>query len=375
MHTVTTAHARLQTVCMARAHALYGENLPEAILCRLQKELDEIEKNDSARHCLAALHIADHGKSQGSPVGCCGTVGASFLLYLLGVTEINPLPPHYVCPQCHYIEFPMDSAARNGLDLPVKSCPHCGAPMRADGQNMPSEMFFGLDNGLLPKILLTVAPEAEEEIQKMLTEAYPEDEKKIDVRPYGVLGLLRQLEALTGVKPADILLRDPAVLALFRSGETEGIPEFDVPIVQEVLTRTKPETYADLLRIAALMHGTNTWSENAEVLLRRGVCTLSDVIASREDLLLFLIGKGMDKKTAFWIMEGVRKGKGLRAEHEERMRALDVPDWYIDSCKKIHYLFPMAHAAAYTMTAIRFMWYKMHYPEMFEKAMRKERIG
>ena len=196
---------------------------------------------------------------------------------------------------------------------------------------------------------------------------------KIDVLPYDVLAQYARLEELTGVKIADVPLDDPAVLALFREGETDGLPEFEALPVRGVLEQTQPSSFDDLVKVTGLTHGTKVWVGNAEHLLKDGTCTLSDVIGVREDVMRSLIAWGMDPCDAFFLMEKVRKGKGLDEEDEEMMLELDVPAWFMWSCQRIQYLFPKAHAVAYTMMAVRLGWYKVYYPEAFRKAVLDEK--
>jgi DNA polymerase III, alpha subunit (gram-positive type) len=397
---------------------------------------------------------------------------------MCGITEVNPLPPHYVCPQCHWSQFVTDGSVQCGIDLPRRDCPRCGTPLDKDGFDIPFETFMGFHGDKVPDIDLnfsgeyqsrahqyaeqllgsenvyragTIATLAErtaygyvkkylesvgvearaaevdrlvrgctgvrrttgqhpgglvvvpegEDIHDFTPVQYPANDRsagvitthfdysalednlvKLDILGHDDPTILRMLQDLTGVDVTRIPLDDPATLAIFSGLEslgltpadvggdvgTLGIPEFGTPFVRQMLEDTRPRTFGELVRISGLSHGTNVWLNNAQDLIREGKATLREVIATRDDIMLFLIQKGMDAGNAFRIMEQVRKGKGLKPEDVELMRQFDLPPWYIDSCQKISYMFPKAHAAAYVMMAFRIAYFKVHYPEAFYAA-------
>ncbi|MBE3590207.1 MAG: PolC-type DNA polymerase III [Firmicutes bacterium] len=461
-----------------RAAELYGEPLPPPVAERLEYELDRIIRHGYAALYLIAARLVRRSLEDGYLVGSRGSVGSSFVATLLGITEVNPLPPHYRCPACRYTEFASgdgEGTARSGFDLPRRACPRCGAELVGDGHDIPFASFMGFEGDKVPDIDLNFSgeyqPRAHRAAEELLGEGnvfragtistvaertaygfarayaeargrtlrgaelerlargctgvkrttgqhpgglmvvprgadvhaftplqYPANDPeagqvtthfdyhsisgrlvKLDLLGHDDPTALRMLQNWTGVDPRSIPFDDEATRSLFSSCAalgvdpedigTEvgclGIPEFGTRFVRGMLVDTRPRTFADLVRISGLSHGTDVWANNARDLTRAGIATLSQVISTRDDLFLYLIECGMDRKQAFDIGERVRKGKGLREEDVERMRAAGVPDWYIESCQKISYLFPKAHAVAYVMMAFRIAWFKVHRPAAF----------
>ena len=473
----------LRKICYTRAHELYGENLPEVVEKRLERELNSIISNGFAVMYIIAQKLVWKSNEDGYLVGSRGSVGSSFVATMAGITEVNPLSPHYYCSECHYSDFESDDvkayAGRAGCDMPDKNCPVCGAKLNKDGFDIPFETFLGFYGDKEPDIDLNFSGEYQSKAHKYTevifgagqtyragtigtlaektafgyVKKYYEERgiKKrtaeinrivqgcVDVRrttgqhPGGIIVLpighdineftpiqrpandmttdiitthfdyhsidhnllkldilghddptmIRMLQDLTGIDPLTIPLDDPQVMSLFQSTEalgitpdqiggcklgSLGIPEFGTDFAMQMLIDTHPTSFSDLVRIAGLSHGTDVWLGNAQTLIMDGVATISTAICTRDDIMVYLIGKGVDAGMSFKIMESVRKGKGLTPEWEEQMVAHDVPDWYIWSCKKIKYMFPKAHAAAYVMMAWRIAYCKVNYPLAYYSA-------
>ena len=467
----------LREICYSNAHKLYGPNLPQIVLERLEKELTSIISNGYSVMYIIAQKLVWKSNEDGYLVGSRGSVGSSFVATMSGVTEVNPLSPHYLCPECYYVDFDSEEvrafSGGAGCDMPDKTCPKCGAKLRKEGFDIPFETFLGFDGDKEPDIDLnfsgeyqakahayvevifgegqtfkagTVGTLADKTVYGYVKKYYEEKgERKRDceinrivsgavgvkrstgqhpggiiVLPYGeeihsftpiqhpandmtsnivtthfdyhsidhnllkldILGhddptMIRMLQDLTGVDPVTIPLDSPEVMSLFRSTEVLnikpediggtklgclGIPEFGTDFAMQMLIDTQPKYFSDLVRIAGLSHGTDVWLGNAQTLIEEGKATISTAICTRDDIMIYLIGKGIEAGVAFKIMESVRKGKGLTPDWEKLMVEADVPDWYIWSCKKIQYMFPKAHAAAYVMMAWRIAYCKVFYP-------------
>ncbi|MHA3066260.1 PolC-type DNA polymerase III [Lacticaseibacillus saniviri] len=469
----------LKNDVMTRAYAEYGNPLPEIVAARLDKEMKSIIGNGFSVIYNIAQRLVLKSNKDGYLVGSRGSVGSSLAATMSGITEVNPLPPHYRCPNCQYSEFFTKGEIGSGYDLPDKNCPNCGTTLIKDGHDIPFETFLGFHGDKVPDIDLnfsgdyqpvahnyikvlfgehnafragTIGTVADKtaygyvkayerdtgqmfrgaEIDRLAKGAtgvkrttgqhpagilivpdymdiydftpiqYPADDQnaawmtthfdfhsihdnilKMDVLGHDDPTMIRMLQDLTGVDPQTIPTDDPGVMGLFSGTETLGvtpdqinskmgtlgIPEFGTRFVRGMLEETKPTTFSELLQISGLSHGTDVWLGNAEELIQQGVVTLKDVIGCRDNIMMDLIHWGMDDSMAFNIMEHVRKGRGIPDDWQQAMRENEnVPDWYIESCLKIKYMFPKAHATAYILMALRIAWFKVYFPLVYYAA-------
>lgn len=467
----------LREICYEKAHELYGKKLPQIVTERLERELKSIIGNGFAVMYIIAQKLVWKSVDDGYLVGSRGSVGSSFVATMAGITEVNPLSPHYICPNCHYSDFESEEVKRfagmAGCDMPDKNCPDCGTKLKKEGFDIPFETFLGFKGNKEPDIDLNFSGDYQSKAHKYTevifgagqtyragtvgtladktafgyVKRYYEERGSskrnceidrivagctgirrttgqhpggIIVLPLGetiysftpvqhpandmttdivtthfdyhsidhnllkldILGhddptMIRMLEDLTGINATQIPLDDPQVMSLFQSTDalgirpediggiklgSLGIPEFGTEFAMQMLIDTHPTHFSDLVRIAGLAHGTDVWLGNAQTLIQEGKATISTAICTRDDIMVYLIGMGMDSEQSFTIMESVRKGKGLKPEWEQAMTEHGVPDWYIWSCKKIKYMFPKAHAAAYVMMAWRIAYCKINYP-------------
>ena len=474
---IENSDVELRTMCYEKARSIYGDELPKVVEERLEKELHSIITNGFAVMYIIAQKLVKKSNDDGYLVGSRGSVGSSFVATMSGITEVNPLPPHYYCTERHYSDFDSEDvkkfAGGAGCDMPDKVCPVCGKKLKKNGFDIPFETFLGFKGDKEPDIDLNFSGEYQskahaytevifgeghtfkagtigtladktaygyvknyfeergkrkrsaeinrivqgcvgvrrttgqhpggivvmphgEEINTFTPVQHPANDMtsdiitthfdyhsidhnllKLDILGHDDPTMIRMLEDLTGLDAREIPLDSREVMSLFQNTSALGIrpediggcqlgalgiPEFGTDFAMQMLIDAKPTCFSDLVRIAGLAHGTDVWLGNAQDLILSGQATIQTAICTRDDIMIYLIGMGMDKSLSFTIMEAVRKGKGLKPEWEKAMREANVPEWYIDSCKKIKYMFPKAHAAAYVMMAWRIAYCKVFYP-------------
>ena len=467
----------LRDICYNKAHEMYGDDLPEIVHKRLERELTSIISNGYAVMYIIAQKLVWKSVEDGYLVGSRGSVGSSFVATMAGITEVNPLSPHYYCEYCHFSDFDSEEvksySGRSGCDMPDRVCPKCGKPLVKAGFDIPFETFLGFKGNKEPDIDLNFSGDYQskahkytevifgagqtfragtigtladktafgyvkryyeersvhkrfceinrivqgcvgirrttgqhpggivvlpmgEEIYSFTPIQHPANDMgtdiitthfeyhsidhnllKLDILGHDDPTMIRMLEDLTGIHATQIPLDDPAVMSIFKSTDalgitpdqiggctvgSLGIPEFGTEFVIQMLIDTKPQSFSDLVRISGLSHGTDVWLGNAQTLIEEGKATISTAICTRDDIMIYLIGMGLESELSFTIMESVRKGKGLKEDWIKAMKEHGVPDWYIWSCQKIKYMFPKAHAAAYVMMAWRIAYCKVFYP-------------
>jgi len=477
---IVGSEKEIEDMTWKNAKELYGDPVPEIVAQRIDRELNSIISNGYSVLYLISHKLVKKSNDDGFLVGSRGSVGSSIVATLTGITEVNPLAPHYICGTCKYSEFITDGSVGCGADLPEKSCPECDNTLKTEGHQIPFEVFMGFEGDKVPDIDLNFSGEYQPNAHKYTEELFgsdkvfragtiatvaektafgfvkkfveegnvkcraaemdrliknctgvkrttgqhpgglmivPQDKDiyaftpiqrpaddtktntitthfdyhsiqdclvKLDILGHDDPTMIKLLEDFTGIDAKTISLNDKETMGIFSGIEplnimdekvlntsigTVGIPEFGTKFVRGMLEETKPSTFAELVRISGLSHGTDVWLNNAQNLIKSKIATLSETIACRDDIMVYLIEKGLSAIDAFKIMEDVRKGKGVKQEYKEIMHTHEVPNWYIDSCERIKYMFPKAHAVAYVTMAFRIAYFKVKYPEAFYAAL------
>ncbi len=480
---IENSDQQLTEICYRKAHEMYGDELPDIVEARLKRELNSIISNGFAVMYIIAQKLVWKSVEDGYLVGSRGSVGSSFVATMAGITEVNPLSPHYYCKNRHYSDFYSEEvkkfAGMAGCDMPDKLCPVCGEKLIKDGFDIPFETFLGFKGNKEPDIDLNFSGEYQskahkytevifgygqtfragtigtladktafgyvknyyeergkhkrtseinrivegcvgvrrttgqhpggivvlpvgEEINSFTPVQHPANDMttdtvtthfdyhsidhnllKLDILGHDDPTMIRMLQDLTGIDPTTIPLDDREVMSLFQNtsalGITPediggcklgclGIPEFGTDFAMQMVIDAQPKYFSDLVRISGLSHGTDVWLGNAQTLIQEGKATISTAICTRDDIMTYLIGMGLDSEESFKIMEAVRKGTVAKKKcgnwEEWKQDTLDhhVPDWYVWSCEKIQYMFPKAHAAAYVMMGWRIAYCKINYP-------------
>lgn len=469
------AEEEIEDLTWRNAHAVYGPQLPVLVEERIKRELKSIVGHGFSVLYLIAHKLVRKSNQDGYLVGSRGSVGSSLVAYLTGITEVNALPPHYICPNCFYCEFVNSGNLGCGADLDDKACPGCGHDLAKDGFDIPFETFMGFEGDKIPDIDLNFSGDYQSHAHQYVEELFgsqnvyragtistiadktaygfvkkyaekqdlniknsemirlangvtgvrrttgqhpgglivvPTDKDIMDFTPlqhpadnkdsgvitthfeYHAIGdqlvkldilghddptVIKELEDLTGIRASSLSLSDKQTMLLFSGVEplgvkpeeisstvgTYGIPEFGTPFVRQMLETTRPTTFAELVRISGLSHGTDVWLHNAQNLIEDNIASLNEVICTRDDIMTYLIHQDMNKTQAFEVMEKVRKGKGLKEKDIDLMEKCGIPSWYIESCQKIKYMFPKAHAVAYVTMAFRIAWFKINHPLAF----------
>ena len=381
-HSSVMEHAddKLKTACEKALAEKYGKTVPRQIQERYASELDHIVANGFSPYYILASMLAAKSRELGYLHNLRGSAGGSFIVYLLGISEVNPLPPHTCCPRCRRVEFVDAEEYPSGFDLnrsdrERKRCPSCGATLIGDGHNIPVEFFSGFYGDKTPDFDLNIAPEIQEDIIRYIVEAFGEDSVSrsgtkdmlsCDLLPHSMFSTLKRMEELTGVSASSIKFEDIDIFSFFMDDDFKGLP-FDGELERSISDTVFPTRFSDVARILGFAHGRNVWTDNGENLAGT-VCVPADAIAHRDDVMQTLMRHGIDRKTAFDFAETVRRGEAgtyLTKEREAMLLEHDVPAWYIDSMKKIKYLFPKAHSTEFAMNYLRMIWYKIHYPAAF----------